>query len=50
MIGRADPEFRREGKCHRTLFGTTDDSGHIVFHERMDSTRIARAVQRGAGP
>ncbi len=32
--GAADPEFKKQSGTHyRTLFGTTEDAGHIVFHD-----------------
>jgi CRISPR-associated protein Cmr6 len=31
--GEAEPRFRKEGDYHRLLFGTTDESGCIVFHD-----------------
>ena len=26
-------EFKRGGDCHTAIFGTSDDSGHIIFHD-----------------
>ena len=31
--GAADERFKREGENHQAIFGTTDDSGHIIFHD-----------------
>lgn len=31
--GAEDAGFKRNGDHHRTLFGTTEDSGHIIFHD-----------------
>ena len=31
--GEAEPRFRKEGDYHRLLFGTTDESGCIIFHD-----------------
>ncbi len=31
--GRADEDFRNSGAHHKILFGTTEDSGHIIFHD-----------------
>jgi CRISPR-associated protein Cmr6 len=31
--GAADERFKREGEYHQAIFGTTDDSGHIIFHD-----------------
>ena len=27
------PEFKRGGEYHTAIFGTSDDSGHIIFHD-----------------
>lgn len=31
--GNADSKFKRTKEYHEILFGTTDDSGHITFHD-----------------
>jgi len=31
--GATNPGFRNEGEYHNALFGTDDDSGHIIFHD-----------------
>lgn len=31
--GQEDDKFRRGGEYHTFLFGTTEDSGHILFHD-----------------
>jgi CRISPR-associated protein Cmr6 len=31
--GEADPKFKLGGDYHQTIFGTTEDSGHIIFHD-----------------
>jgi CRISPR-associated protein Cmr6 len=31
--GQAEPRFRKESEYHRLLFGTTDESGCIIFHD-----------------
>lgn len=31
--GKGEPEFRLGGIHHETIFGTTEDSGHIIFHD-----------------
>jgi len=31
--GRENPDLREGGAHYRTIFGTTDDSGHVVFHD-----------------
>jgi CRISPR-associated protein Cmr6 len=31
--GPTEPRFRKEGDYHRLLFGTTDESGCIIFHD-----------------
>lgn len=31
--GETEPKFKKEGEYHRLLFGTTDDSGCIIFHD-----------------
>ena len=33
--GKKDTRFKRDGEYHRTLFGTSDDSGHIIFHDAL---------------
>jgi CRISPR-associated protein Cmr6 len=34
VMGRSGPEWRKpHGECHRAMFGGTDDSGHLVFHD-----------------
>lgn len=41
--GTADARFRKGGAYHRLLFGTTDDSGCITFHDAWfvpDSERV----------
>ncbi|MBN1236757.1 MAG: type III-B CRISPR module RAMP protein Cmr6 [Methanotrichaceae archaeon] len=31
--GVADPKFKKGGDYHQTIFGSTEDSGHIVFYD-----------------
>jgi CRISPR-associated protein Cmr6 len=31
--GAADERFKAGGEYHQTIFGTTEDSGHIIFHD-----------------
>lgn len=31
--GAIDPKFKLGGEHHETIFGTTEDSGHIIFHD-----------------
>ncbi len=31
--GAADGRFKLGGEYHKIIFGTTDDSGHIIFHD-----------------
>ena len=31
--GAADERFKLGGECSRAIFGTTEDSGHIIFHD-----------------
>lgn len=31
--GAADERFKVGGEYHQTIFGTTEDSGHIIFHD-----------------
>jgi CRISPR type III-B/RAMP module RAMP protein Cmr6 len=31
--GAADDRFKLGGEYHQTIFGTTEDSGHIIFHD-----------------
>src|SRR5271157_1248614 len=31
--GTADDRFKLGGEYHQTIFGTTEDSGHIIFHD-----------------
>lgn len=31
--GAADEKFKLGGKYHQAIFGTTEDSGHIIFHD-----------------
>lgn len=31
--GAADERFKLGGEYHKTIFGTTEDSGHIIFHD-----------------
>jgi len=31
--GQADPGFKATAEHHRDLFGVTEDSGHIIFHD-----------------
>jgi len=31
--GDADDKFKLGGEYHRAIFGTTEDSGHIIFHD-----------------
>lgn len=31
--GTSDPRFKLGEKHHETIFGTTEDSGHIIFHD-----------------
>lgn len=31
--GAADEKFKLGGEHHQTIFGTTEDSGHIIFHD-----------------
>ncbi|VVB63584.1 CRISPR system Cmr subunit Cmr6 [uncultured archaeon] len=31
--GAADDRFKLGGEYHQTIFGTTDDSGHIIFYD-----------------
>lgn len=33
MWGETEPKFKKEGEFHRLLFGTTDESGCIIFHD-----------------
>ncbi|GIW75939.1 MAG: type III-B CRISPR module RAMP protein Cmr6 [Phycisphaerae bacterium] len=33
MWGESEVKFKNDGEYHRLLFGTTDDSGCIVFHD-----------------
>ncbi len=31
--GAADEKFKLSGEYHKAIFGTTEDSGHIIFHD-----------------
>ena len=31
--GETEPRFKKDGEFHRLLFGTTDESGYIIFHD-----------------
>jgi len=31
--GGADERFKFGGECHRSIFGTTEYSGHLIFHD-----------------
>lgn len=31
--GETEPRFKKDGEYHRLLFGTTDESGCIIFHD-----------------
>jgi|GEM_PF-486391 len=31
--GASDPKFKLEGDYHKTIFGTSEDSGHIIFYD-----------------
>lgn len=31
--GARDDKFKRGGEYHRAIFGTSDDSGHFIFHD-----------------
>ncbi|NPV63067.1 MAG: type III-B CRISPR module RAMP protein Cmr6 [Methanotrichaceae archaeon] len=33
VYGEIDPRFKLGGDYHETIFGTTEDSGHIIFHD-----------------
>lgn len=33
IYGAADDRFRKGGDCYTTIFGTSDDSGHFIFHD-----------------
>jgi CRISPR-associated protein Cmr6 len=44
--GAKDPDFKRGGPHHCTLFGTTEDSGHMIFHDAwMTSESLAGSLQ-----
>lgn len=33
--GERDTRFRRDNEYYQTFFGTSDDSGHIIFHDAL---------------
>lgn len=45
--GQNDPAFKSGGLHHRELFGATDDSGHIVFHDAWITPESLDAPNQG---
>jgi CRISPR type III-B/RAMP module RAMP protein Cmr6 len=45
--GNADTKFQRTKEYHEILFGTTDDSGHITFHDAWISPESLRGDETG---
>ena len=44
--GAVDDRFKLGGEYHRTIFGTTKDSGHIIFHDAwITPETMAKSLQ-----
>lgn len=45
--GSRDAVFKPDGECYQALFGTIEDSGHIVFHDAWITPQSLSGENRG---
>ena len=46
QVWGADAKFKKAGEHHKVLFGATDDSGHIIFHDAWITPESLRSDGR----